>query len=166
MNFTAISETNELNVINALRGSIHGLLASYPTTVEMDESILKQYESAAQDAELGDVGDGGVDGDGDDGAGRGRGGGPILRGAVRLRLREKTILLSALESLAAHEMAVLNGSIPFQLALKAQERVEATERERVMREYVEEILRRSAVKPDLAVVEVDMGADVPKINLT
>eukprot|EP01038_Epipyxis_sp_PR26KG_P006439 gene6439-8859_t len=44
-NYTAISAPNEMAVVNALRNSINGLLGAYPTTIEDDTEIIKEYES-------------------------------------------------------------------------------------------------------------------------
>jgi len=157
MNYTAISEPNELNVINALQGSIDGLLASYPTTWEEDQRILKNHEekersdasttsttSTGEEAEMG----------------------PVMIAAVKLRSREKEILHDALHFLEGHEAGVRNGSVPFQLELKAQERVEADIREEEHKKFMKEIQDRAKDGPALATLEVDMGAGKPKQNLT
>jgi hypothetical protein len=141
-NFTAISDHNEYNVVNALRNSIHGLLASYPTTSEEDEELLKEHADGTSSL------------------------GAIVISAIQLRYREKDILHSALSFLSDHEEKVRNGSVPFQLELKALERVEANLREAEHKKFVEEVRARASLRPALAFVEVDMGADLPKANLT
>ena len=143
MNFTAISETNELSVVNALRSSIHGLLASYPTTSEEDLSLIERVESGSDSSV-----------------------GPVLLNSYYLRYREKQILHDALQFLDRHEYLVLNGSIPFQLELKAKERLEADLRDAAHKKFLEEVKRRAAIRPQLAYVEVDMGDKLPKANLT
>lgn len=44
MNFTAISQVNELAVVSTFRTSIHGMLAKYPHTVDEDREILAAKE--------------------------------------------------------------------------------------------------------------------------
>eukprot|EP01036_Dinobryon_divergens_P028302 gene28302-37233_t len=144
MNFTAISEPNEMSVINALRASIHGLLASYPSTSEEDQALIDRAEGGEDASTVG----------------------PILLNSYYLRFREKQILHDALQFLEVHEQRVLNGSIPFQLELKAMERLEANLREEAHKKYLEEVKRRATVRPQLAYVEVDMGDKLPKANLT
>jgi hypothetical protein len=143
MNFTAISEPNEMSVINALRNSIYGLLASYPTTSDDDKALIERAEADTASTV-----------------------GPILLNSYYLRFREKQILHDALQFLEVHEQAVLNGSVPFQLELKAMERLEANLREEAHKKYLEEVKRRATVRPQLAFVEVDMGDKLPKANLT
>lgn len=143
MNFTAISEPNEMSVINALRNSIFGLLASYPTTSDDDKALIERAEADTASTV-----------------------GPILLNSYYLRFREKQILHDALQFLEVHEQAVLNGSVPFQLELKAMERLEANLREEAHKKYLEEVKRRATVRPQLAFVEVDMGDKLPKANLT
>lgn len=143
LNYTAISEPNELNVVSALRNSMHGLLASYPTSLEEDMRIIRDVEAGVA-TEVG----------------------PIMAAAVKLRAREKDILYSALGFLDAHEAAVRNGTVPFQLAMKAQERVEADIREAEHKLFMEQIKARALLRPSLATVPVDLGGDKPKANLT
>jgi hypothetical protein len=102
MNFTAISEFNEFAVVNALRNSLYGLLASYPSTKEEDLELIKRYE----DGDTNFVG-------------------PIMYSAYQLRYREKEILHSTLEFLDEHEEAIRNGTVIYQLEIKAKERLEA-----------------------------------------
>ena len=136
MNFTAISYENEMNVIKALRASIGGLLNAYPTSLDHDQEAL-------QDAALG----------------------PIMREAVKFRIREKEMILSSLTFLDDHETAVINGSIPFQLLLKMKEREESDRREAAHRKFMEEVRARASIKHPISAVEVDLG-DGRKSNLT
>lgn len=135
LNYTAISEPNELNVVTALRNSMHGLLASYPTTLEEDMRIIRDVDSGVSDV------------------------GPIMSAAVKLRAREKDILFSALGFLDSHEAAVRNGTVPFQLAMKAQERVDADIREAEHKLFMAQVAARALLRPSLANVEVDLGSD-------
>lgn len=152
MNYTAVSEVNELHVVTALRNSIYGLLASYPTTLEEDELILSNNDKMDDDDASTTASAPSL--------------GPIMTAAVTLRLREKSILYSALDFLKDHEAAVRNGSVPFQLELKALERVQADLREAEHKKFVADIQARALYRPPLATIEVDMGADRPKANLT
>jgi hypothetical protein len=92
--------------------------------------------------------------------------GPIQYNAILLRKKEKDILYSSLSFLDNHEAKVRNGSIPFQLELKAMERVEADLREAEYQKFVSEVKAKASAKKDLAVLEVNMGDSVPKANLT
>jgi len=141
LNYTAISVNNELNVVTALRNSIHGLMNSYPTSMEED----KGYLDANTDPDM--VGN-------------------IMLNAVLLRYREKELLMGALDFLNDHEVLTRNGSIPFQLELKAQERIEATIREEEHKLFIEAVRKRAEERLSLASIEVDMGSDRPKVNLT
>lgn len=125
MNYTAINEHNEMNVINALRGSIHSLLSDYPTTLEEDQLTLIDIQNG--DIEYG----------------------PIMISAIQLRLREKQVLHSALDFLEDHEVAVNNGTIPFQLELKMQERIAADIRAAAHKAFIEEIQKRALIRPSL-----------------
>lgn len=142
MNFTAISAGNELDVVTALRSSLHSLLGSYPTTVDEDKELINRYDDGVD--EIGD----------------------ITLNAIILRYKEKEILLNALDWLDEHEAKVKNGTVPFQLELKAKERVEADLRDAEHKKFVEQVKALAAIKPELAFVEVNMGDDVPKANLT
>jgi hypothetical protein len=144
MNYTAISLSNELNVINTFRSTLNNLLYSYATSYEEDEAILREKENVVID-----------------------GYGPVYLGAIRLRMREKQLLMSTLHFLEAHENQTLSGNMTFQIELKRQERVEADIRSALRREFVLNVQQRlkEVVKP-LAVVPVDLGAEKGKLNLT
>ncbi len=142
MNYTAISHRNEMDVISALRSSINSLIGSYPTTVEEDLALLKQMEEGF--AEFG----------------------PVMANALRLRYREKDILYSDLKWLDEHEERVNNGSVAYQLEIKARERVEADLREAEHQKFVAEVKAKAAIRKDLATLEVNLGDNVPKVNLT
>lgn len=76
-------------------------------------------------------------------------------------------MLSALDFINDHEAAVLNGSVPFQLEIKAKEREEANKREEEHRRFVAEVQAKALEqRPYVAWLEVDMGPDNPKKNLT
>ena len=82
-------------------------------------------------------------------------------------LREKEILHSALDFIGLHEERVQNGTVLFQLELKAQERIDADLREAEHKKFLEEIKEKAAQKGEfLATIEVDLGPNVPKANLT
>jgi hypothetical protein len=139
MNFTAISEHNELNVVEALRNSLHGLLSLYPTTIEEDQALLDNYNNDF---------------------------GQIMQASIEMRLREKLLLSSALDFINEHEIQVKNGTLPFQIDLKRKERIEADRAEEEHLKYIEEIRRKAAIRSPVATVEVDMGKEQPKLNLT
>jgi hypothetical protein len=144
MNYTAISYDNEMNVVNALRNSIHSLIASYPTNLEDDAKILDELKEGNNRYDYG----------------------PIMINAIHLRQREKEILYTALDFLDDHEKAVSNGTVVFQLEMKARERLAADLREAAHKKFLEEVKAKAALKRDLAVLEVNMGEGVPKVNLT
>ena len=143
LNFTAISEVNEVAVVTSFRNSLNILLGGYPQTHEEDVTLLQTHATSG-----------------------GTTLGPVVASAVRYRLREKRILLSALEFLDDHEEAVRNGSVVFQLELKARERVEANERAEQHRLFMEQVQAKAALRAPLAVLDVNMGADQPKVNIT
>ena len=144
MNYTAISLQNELDVIDTFRNTLNNLLVSYSTTYEEDVAILKEKEKVVVD-----------------------GYGPVFLGAIRLRMREKQLLISTLDFLNDHENKTLSGDITFQLELKIKERVEADIRTALRAQFVKDVKKRLAevVKP-LAVVPVNLGAEKGKLNLT
>lgn len=150
LNFTAISMENEIAVVRAFENSLHSLLGAYPHTADEDRKILRKRELMKE----------GNNEDGSDNIGH------IIMSAVRLRLREKEMLQSALSFLADHELAIMNGTIPFQLELKAQERIEANLREEEHQRFIADVQRRALIKTPLAYVEVNMGNNAPKVNLT
>lgn len=145
MNYTAVSQPNELLVINALRNSIHGLLSNYPTTIYEDLKLMQRYEN--NDIPTEEVG-------------------PVTYNAVKLRYREKEILQSAVEFLADYEAAVNNNTVAYQIELKLEERKQADLREAARQEFLALVQERAKIKPELAFVEVDMGVGKPKANLT
>lgn len=143
MNYTAISEHNEMQVIEALRNSANGLLSAYPNTVEEDLTLLRDVEDGTLDI------------------------GPILHASYKFRFREKSILLNALEFLENYEEKVKNGTVSFQLELKRKEREEADIRSAAHKKFVQDIREQAAIIPELAYVEVDLGLEnQPKANLT
>lgn len=137
MNYTAISENNELDMVNALRASLTSLLGSYPTTMAEDAAILRDNTL-----------------------------GTITMHAIGLRYREKEILMNAMAFLDEHERAVGNGTVPFQLALKALEREAANQRDIEHKAFVENVRQLASMKGDVASIEVNMGDSQPKVNLT
>ena len=144
MNYTAISLSNELSVIETFRASLSNLLHSYSTTYEEDEKILKEKEDVVVD-----------------------GYGPVFLGAIRLRMREKQLLLSTLKFLDDHENQTLNGNVTFQLELKRAERREADKRSAQRAIFVQDVKKRlTETQKPLAVVPVDLGSENGKVNLT
>jgi hypothetical protein len=197
MNYTAISERNEMDVVQALRVSIQGLMTSYPTTMEEDAALIQQAvalqearkrfassstatDSSAASGEAELEGDDQEDGEDDESSKQKRKNhkktqsqeegettvGPVTLAAYRLRFREKEILHSALQFLDEHEAKIRNGSVVFQIEMKAQERIEADARAVERAKFVEEVKKRAAIKVDLATVEVDLGDSIGKKNLT
>jgi hypothetical protein len=139
MNFTAITESNELAVIDAFRKSISGLLSNYASTVEEDREILasQKYEKSS-----------------------------ISYNAVLYRLREKELLVATNDYFDQYEIAVKNGSVYFQLEEKARERAIADIREIEHNRFMEEIRERAKIRNSVATVAVDIGDGKTKVNLT
>eukprot|EP01039_Chlorochromonas_danica_P003198 gene3198-3501_t len=149
MNYTAISERNEKDVISALRGSLQSLLSSYPTTMEEDLSLIRRHqEKEGPEEQIESTA------------------GKVTLQAYFLRYREKDIIYSALNHLELHEEKMRNGSLVYQIEMKAQERREADLRTEEHKKFIEKVKAMAAVKNELAVVEVNMGETVPKANLT
>lgn len=120
MNYTAISETNELLVIRAFVDTLSRLLSAYPSTVEEDQILIDKY-----------ISDDGVDSDV----------GAVMIGAIQLRKREKELLLNTISELQKYETEIINGSSSalFQLELKRLEREEADKREEEHKKFMEEV---------------------------
>ena len=144
MNYTAISLENELNVIETFRVTLQNLLSAYSTTYEEDEFILKEKENIVED-----------------------GYGPVYLGAIRLRMREKQLLISTIQFLDDHYNQTISGNVPFQIEMKRQERIEADRRSAVRAQFVQDVQKRlKEVEKPLAVVPVDLGSELGKLNLT
>lgn len=154
MNYTAISMSNELNVIDTFQSTLSNLLHTYPTTMEEDILLLKEKENVESG------------GDGDDGGGDGGGYGSVFLGAIRLRMREKELLLATLQFLEERRNDTLLGNIPFQIELKRLEREAADLRNIERQKLIDAIETRAGEKKSLAYVPVDVGVDKPKLNLT
>lgn len=127
-----------MSVIKAFRGSINGLLDSYPSRIEEDRQSLDDADHL----------------------------GPIMIEALKLKVREKEMLLSSLQFLGEYEQDVLGGKVSFQLLMKMKEREESDRREEAHRRFVAEVRAKALERLPIAQVEVDMGADIPKANLT
>ena len=146
MNYTAISETNELLVIEGFRQTLRNMLSAYPSTIEEDQQIIQEKmndHSASSET------------------------GAIMIGAVKLRLREKELIQNTIEYLNEYEIDINNGNSTaiFQLKLKQLEREEADRREEAHRKFVEEVQNRASQVLPVAILSVDMG-NGSKLNLT
>jgi len=137
-NYTAISESNEMMVIEAFRSIVHQMLSGYPNTIEEDEEIMNtSFES--------DVG-------------------PMMISAVRLRLREKLLLKEVLSFLDDHEQAVRNSSVIFQLEQRKIEREAADNRLEAHKQFIDEIKRKASERESLASISVNLSGKL--LNLT
>ena len=143
LNFTAISRVNEVAVVNSLQNSIEGLLKSYPTSADDDQSILSSASAS--------------------GAGMGH----VRKAAIQLRLREKDILKGGLEFLEEYSTELNSeAEVEYQLESKAKERAESDEREIEHARFLEEVRARSEENNRLlATVNVDLSGN-KKANLT
>jgi hypothetical protein len=151
MNYTAISLTNELSVIETFQNTLNSLLYSYPTTHEEDVAVLAHQEKASNE-----------DRDGDKY-------GPVFLAAIRLRMREKELLMATLEYLDDHKNKTLHDEIYFQLDLKLLERIESDKRAEKRAAFLEAVKTRAQSTLPLAVVSGDPsgdGGDVMMKNLT
>lgn len=122
MNYTAISETNELLVVQAFTDTLHRMLEAYPSTIEEDDQLIEAYlndHSGSSDV------------------------GAIMVGALQLRRREKELIVNTIEALKIHveEITAVNSTFVFQLDLKRQEREEADKREAAHLKFMEEVCR-------------------------
>lgn len=79
-----------------------------------------------------------------------------MTSAVQLRLREKYLLRDALSGLDVYEKEVEEGKVEYQLEQKMKERQEQDAREKVRRELIAEIKKRSNESSPLVVVPVDI----------
>jgi hypothetical protein len=121
MNFTAVSEHNEMKVIGALRSSILSMLGSYPTTMSEDEELIKSAT------------------DGNTNSNSNNDIGPILLAAYQIRYREKDILKGAMEFLDDYQTNVTTGNVTFQIELKRKEREEADLREIIRKAFITDV---------------------------
>jgi hypothetical protein len=142
LNFTAISESNELIVIKTFENSINSLLYGYLTTISEDIDILQDYNTILEE-------------------GRENRLGPIGISIVRLRLREKKMLLKTLEFLQDYEEKIHKGLVVFQLELKAKERIEVNLREKEQQRFIDEIQKRTKINEPLAILDVNLGDNIP-----
>lgn len=145
MNYTAISLTNELSVIDTFQNTLNGLLSSYPSTHAEDKEFLEEEEAADRGSEEF---------------------GPAFLGAIRLRMREKELLLATLEYLEEHRNKTIHDEVYFQLDEKLLERVESDLRAAMRAEFLAAVRQRANTSQPLAVVPVDVpNSDVMK-NIT
>lgn len=144
MNYTAISLTNELNMIDTFQNTLNNLLLSYPSTYEEDRVFLAEKED--DDAE-GDFG-------------------PAFLGAIRLRMREKELLIATLEYLEDHKNRTLHNEIYFQLNQKLVERAESDLRAQKRADFLKAVKIRANTSEPLAVLSVDLPSGDAKGNLT
>lgn len=129
LNYTAISYHNEYLVIESLRKSIHALLNSYSSSVYDDMKIVDSSS----------------------------GYGLTKLNAVKLRLREKLLLNSALEFLEVHENKLRDGSLQFQLDLKVLEREESTRRQLHFERFLSDV--RKAAEKSVTVASINVKID-------
>lgn len=144
MNYTAVSLNNELSVISAFRSSLYTMLKAFSTSQEEDREILREYDSGISS-----------------------GLGPIHASAVRLRLREKALMISAIEFLDSYEESVKTGAVEFQLEMKIKEREVEDLREKERQKFAEEVKMKAAIRDPLVVLPVDLGPNTePGLNIT
>jgi hypothetical protein len=142
MNYTAISVENEKSVVKTLKSSIFALLSGYPTSLEEDMRILEDDDDKSVRI------------------------GEIKRQSIKLRVREKELLLSAATYLDTYDQEIESGNITFQIIQKRIEREIADIAAEEKRKHIEEIRQQAIERSRVAFVEVDMGANKPKANLT
>lgn len=142
MNYTAISLVNELAVVSAFRGTITNLLHSYPSTIAEDQELLRNHHSEV--IHLSNT----------------------MVGAISVRLREKEVLAETLLFLDQYEPMVRGGDVEFQLEMKQKEREEADKKEIERKAFAKTVQEQAAVRPPVAVLEVDRGEGLSKLNLT
>jgi hypothetical protein len=144
MNYTAVSMNNELSVISAFRSSLNTMLKAFSTSQDEDREILREFDSATKSSL-----------------------GPIYASAVRLRLREKALMLSAIEFLDSYEESVHSGAVEFQLEMKIKEREVEDLREKERQKFAEEVKLKAAIRDPVVVLPVDLGPNTePGLNIT
>jgi len=142
MNYTAISVVNEMAVVSAFRGTIGNLLNAYPSTIDEDKEMLRKHH--AEEAHLSNT----------------------MVGAISVRLREKEVLAETLNFLDDYEAQVRGGEVEFQLEMKQLEREEADKKEDERKAFAKTVQEQAAVRPPVAVLSVDRGEGLSKLNLT
>lgn len=176
LNFTAISLNNEMNVITALRSSIHSLLSNYPSSVYEDQRILLDVytnrvsrhngRSEANEFETSDIFDDNFefnnetanDSNADDDSDSRKHYGDIIVKSIQLRYKEKELLYSALDFLSRHEDKINHGNVTFQLELKSLEREQANLRQIEHEKFMEQITETAKAKQFVSSIEVNTGA--------
>lgn len=140
MNYTAISINNELSVIETFENTLNGLLNSYPSSYEEDKEFLAEKEKY-------------------------NGGeyGPAFIGAIRLRMREKELLIATLKFLEDRRNETLSDGVFFQLEQKLVERAESDARAKKRAEFLEAVKLRSKTTQPVALVP---ASELPGDDLT
>lgn len=133
MNYTAISMTNEINMVETFQNTLNNILLSYPSTLEEDIEFLAERERHVDDEF-----------------------GPAFIGAIRLRMREKELLVATLQYLEDHKNKTLHNEIYFQLDEKLIERIESDLRAKLRAEFLETVKERANSTKPLAVVPVEL----------
>ena len=149
-NFTAISFDNEKAVVKTLKSSISALLSGYPTSMEEDLRLLSLNDEEEQEDYI-------------------KGGvyiGEIKRQSIRLRVREKGLLFSAARFLDVYDTEIEMGNVTFQIVEKRLERERADAVAEERKRYVETIRQKALERSQVALVEVDLGSNKPKANLS
>jgi hypothetical protein len=147
MNYTAISLTNEINMIETFQNTLNSLLASYPSTHEEDRDFLSEKEREGY-------------------VGEGEELGQAFMGAIRLRLREKELLLATLAFLQDHRNKTEHGEVHFQLDQKLLERVQSDLRAMIRAEFLDAVKHRANTTEPLAVISVELPGEETMTDLT
>lgn len=160
MNYTAVSLQNEISVIQAFRSTLTRMLSSFSTSIEEDKDILKvcendvKLETKKEKKETKQKGEK-------------KKAGLLYCHAVRLRLREKSLIKSAVDYLDDYETHIQTGKVEFQLEMKLKQREQEDLAEKARIEFIQRVNDRAATKEPVAILPVDLGEiGTPDLNIT
>ena len=159
MNYTAVSLQNEMSVVQAFRSTLTTMLSVFSTSIDEDKDILRQYDSNYQDDKDKKQKKRTKTTEGSSNFG------PLFYHAVRLRLREKILIQSAIDYLDHYQVSIHAGQVEFQLEMKLKQREEEDLAEKKRIEFMEEVHLQAARKDPVVVLPVDLGAG-EDLNIT
>lgn len=157
MNYTAVSLQNEISVIQAFRSTLTRMLSAFSTSIDEDKSIVKEYENKPKHKVK----------RGKDRKSTRSNYGPLFYHAVRLRLREKILIKSAIDYLDDYQALIYSGDVEFQLETKLKQREEEDLAEQKRIKFMEDVQLQAARQEPVAVLPVDLGENaIPGLNIT
>merc|ERR1711998_692440 len=122
-----------MSVIQAFRSTLTTMLSVFSTSIDEDKDILRQYDSNKDKKRTETTEDSSNFG-------------PLFYHAVRLRLREKILIQSAIDYLDHYQLSIHAGQVEFQLEMKLKQREEEDLAEKKRIEFMEKVHLQAARK--------------------